>query len=98
MCSDITSSVNKNTIGGYIMTKLTQLPNKLEIIGTLKSKDLEQKTSMNGDEYISGSVIITSKIDNITHDFLVKIFTMNTQRSARTFKGIQTVFNEYKSV
>lgn len=32
------------------MTKLTQLPNKLEIIGILKSKDLELKTSMNGDE------------------------------------------------
>ncbi|MFC5734056.1 hypothetical protein [Cytobacillus gottheilii] len=80
------------------MKNLTQLPNKLEIIGTLRSKDLEQRTSMNGDEYISGSVIITSKIDNVIHDFLVKVFTMNTQRSARTFKGIQAVFNEYKSV
>lgn len=80
------------------MTKLIQLPNRLEITGTLKSKDLEQKTSMNGDEYISGSVIITSKIGNVTHDFLVKVFTMNTQRSVRTFNGIQTVFNEYKSV
>lgn len=75
------------------MAKLTQLPNKMEIICTLKSKDLAQKVSMNGDEYISGSVIITSKIGNVTHDFLVKIFyyeystfSKNFQRNTNCFQ------------
>lgn len=80
------------------MTKLKQLDNKLEIIGTLKSKNLEYRTTMDGRQYITGNIIITSKINDVTHDFMVKVFSMNTQRSFNIFKGIQTVLNEYKSI
>lgn len=76
-------------------TQLRQLQNTVEIIGTLKSKDLEVRTSKKGNQYMSGNLVVQSVVDNKINETRVRVFTM---QSSKLFKGIETVKNEYKSI
>lgn len=75
--------------------QLRQLSNSVEVIGKLKSKELEIKTSKNGNEYITGKLVVLSKIDDKLNETAIKIFIM---KSSKLFKGIETVKNEYKAM
>lgn len=74
---------------------LRQLQNQVEIIGTLKSKDLEVKTTQDGRSYMSGRIVVLSKIRDKVNEQIVKVFIME---STKLFKGIDTVRKEYKSI
>ena len=74
--------------------QLRQLQNSVEIIGTLKTKELEVKTSRAGNQYMSGKIVVVSKVDNIINETPIKVFIMAT---SKLFKGIETVNNEYKA-
>ena len=74
---------------------LRQLQNSVEVVGKLKSKQLEVKTSKKGNEYMSGSLVVTSVIGDKINEQQIKVFIMKT---SKLFKGIETVMNEYKSV
>lgn len=76
-------------------TELRQLQNTVEIVGTLKSKDLEVKTSKAGNKYMSGKLVVASKFDGKINEQIVKVFIM---ASSKLFKGIETVMNEYKTI
>jgi hypothetical protein len=76
-------------------TQLRQLQNNVEVIGTLKSKELEVKTSMAGKDFMSGKLVVQSTIDNKINEQVIKIFIME---SSKLFKGIETVKNEYKTI
>lgn len=75
--------------------ELRQLLNNVEIVGTLKSKDLEVKTSQAGNKYMSGKIVVASKFDGKIQEQVVKIFIM---AKSKLFKGIETVMNEYKTI
>lgn len=75
--------------------QLRQLQNVVEIVGTLKSKELEVKTSRNGNRFIGGRLIIESRFDNKIQELPVKVFVMET---SKLYKGIETVKNEYKTI
>jgi len=75
--------------------ELRQLANQVEIVGTLKSKDLEVKTSKAGNEYMTGTLVVASKFDGKLQEQKVKVFIM---KSSKLFKGIETVKNEYKTI
>ncbi|UDY80679.1 hypothetical protein [Geobacillus phage GR1] len=75
--------------------ELRQLQNNVEIVGTLKSKELEVKTSKKGNRYMSGKLVIVSKFDGKIQEQNVRVFIME---SSKLFKGIETVKNEYKSI
>lgn len=75
--------------------ELRQLQNAVEIVGTLKSKDLEVKVSRAGNPYMAGSLTVMSKINDVINEQVVKVFIM---QSSKLFKGIETVMNEYKSI
>lgn len=75
---------------------LRQLTNTVEIIGTLKSKDIEVKTSKRtGAEYVSGKLEVICKIGNRIHEIPVSVFVM---KSSKLYKGIETVSQQYKSI
>ena len=74
---------------------LRQLQNSVEVVGKLKSKQLEVKTSKKGNEYMSGSLVVASVIGDKINEQQIKVFIM---KSSKLFKGIETVMNEYKSV
>lgn len=76
-------------------TQLRQLANSVEIVGTLKTKELEVKTSRAGNQYMSGKLVVVSKFDNQIHEQSIKVMVMAT---SKLFKGIETVKNEYKSI
>ena len=72
------------------------LSNTVEVIGTLKSKNLEIKTAKNsGKKYMSGQITVLSKSDNKVNEHRINVFMME---SSKLFKGIETVNNEYKSI
>jgi hypothetical protein len=71
------------------------LDNKVQIVGTLKSKDLEVKTSKKGNVYMTGNVVVLSKFDNKAQEIKVSVFMME---KSKLFKGIETVKNEYKTI
>lgn len=75
--------------------ELRQLQNNVEIVGTLKSKDLEVKTSRAGNRYMSGKLVIASKFDGKIQEQIVKVFIME---KSKLFKGIDTVRTEYKTI
>ncbi|MEK5205267.1 hypothetical protein NST55_28925 [Bacillus sp. FSL R10-2789] len=75
--------------------ELRQLSNSVEIVGTLKSKELEVKTSQAGNQYMSGKIVVQSVVDNKINEQTVKVFIM---ASSKLFKGIETVRNEYKTI
>lgn len=75
--------------------ELRQLQNNVQVIGTLKSKDLEVKTSKKGNKYMSGNLVVLSKFDNHVQEIKISVFMME---SSKLFKGIETVKNEYKTI
>lgn len=74
---------------------LPQLQNTVEIIGTLKSIDLEDKTSGNGNPYTRGNVTVVVNEDGKVHEHRVSVMVM---ASSKLHKGIKTVENEYRSI
>lgn len=68
--------------------ELRQLQNNVQVIGTLKSKDLEVKTSKKGNKYMSGNLVVLSKFDNHVQEIKISVFMME---SSKLFKGIETV-------
>jgi hypothetical protein len=76
-------------------TELRQLQNSVEVVGTLKTKELEVKTSKAGNKYMSGKLVVVSKVDNKINEQVIKVFIM---ASTKLFKGIETVMNEYKTI
>lgn len=77
------------------MNQLRQLKNNVEVIGTLKSKELELKSSTDGKKFMSGKLIVQSIIDGKVHDYVIEIFIME---SSKLYRGIETVRNEYKTI
>lgn len=75
--------------------ELRQLQNNVEIVGTLKSKELEVRTSKKGNRYMSGKLVIVCKFDGKIQEQTVRVFMME---SSKIFRGIETVKNEYKSI
>ena len=75
--------------------QLRQLSNTVEIVGTLKTKELEVKTSKAGNQYMSGKLVVLSKVDDKLNETAVKVFIM---ASSKLFKGIEAVKNEYKAI
>lgn len=74
---------------------LRQLQNTVEVIGTLKSKDLKERVSKNGNKYISGDLVVVSKFDNKVQEHKIRVYAAE---SSKLYKGIQTVMNEYKTI
>ncbi|MGE7119733.1 hypothetical protein ACQKIC_05950 [Peribacillus sp. NPDC046944] len=74
---------------------LRQLKNNVEIIGTLKSKELEVKDSAAGKTFISGKLVVQTITDEKVNEHVIKIFVM---KSSNLYKGIETVKNEYKTI
>lgn len=75
---------------------LRQLQNTVEVVGTLKSKDLEVKVAKNsGKRYMSGRIVVASKVDGKLNEQQISVFIME---SSKLFKGIETVKNEYNSI
>lgn len=75
--------------------ELRQLANSVEIVGTLKSKELEVKTSKKGNTYMSGKLVVASEFDGKVNELNIKVFIM---QKSKLFKGIETVKNEYKTI
>lgn len=72
------------------------LSNTVEVVGTLKSKDLEVKVARtSGKKYMSGRITVVSKVDDKINEQQIRVFIME---SSKLFKGIETVKNEYKSI
>ncbi|MED1093262.1 hypothetical protein [Bacillus paramycoides] len=75
--------------------KLRRLENNVEVIGTLKSKDLEVRQSQAGANYITGKVVVQSNINNLINEQVIEVFVM---ASSKLYSGIVTVMNEYKTI
>ncbi|MGH0797640.1 hypothetical protein CN374_16105 [Bacillus cereus] len=75
--------------------KLRRLENNVEVIGTLKSKDLEVRQSQAGVNYITGKLVIQSNINNLINEQVIEVFVM---ASSKLYSGIVTVMDEYKTV
>lgn len=76
------------------MTKLPQLKNSVEIVGTLKSLELENLTSKTGKPYVKGTVTVAAKSEDKIHEHKISVFQMAT---SKLYKGIQTMMREYRS-
>ncbi|WP_144508971.1 hypothetical protein [Bacillus mycoides] len=76
-------------------TKLRRLENNVEVIGTLKSKDLEVRRSEAGANYITGKLVVQSNINNLINEQVIEIFVM---ASSKLYSGVETVTNEYKTI
>jgi hypothetical protein len=75
-------------------SKLRQLQNAVEVIGTLKSKELEEKYSKKGNLMITGKLVVVSKVGDKINEISIKVLVMAT---SKLYKGIKTVMNEYKA-
>lgn len=75
--------------------ELRQLKNAVEVIGTLKSKDIQIKESASGKKFISGRLVIQSLINEKQHEIAIEVFTME---SSKLFKGVKTVMLDYKTI
>lgn len=75
--------------------ELTQLKNAVEVIGTLKSKDIVIKESASGKKFISGRLVVQSLINEKDHEHIIEVFTME---SSKLFKGVETVMLNYKTI
>lgn len=76
-------------------TELRQLENMVEVIGTLKSKTLEVKTSQKGNTYIGGELIVLVKDEDKVNEIKIKVMIMGT---SKLFKGAETVIREYETI
>ncbi|MCM2532142.1 hypothetical protein NDK43_06740 [Neobacillus pocheonensis] len=75
--------------------QLRQLNNNVEVIGTLISKELEIKTSTANKNYITGKLVVQTKIGNRFHEQNIKVFVME---SSKFYRGVLTVMNEYREL
>ena len=73
---------------------LPQMKNNVTVIGLLKSKELEMKTSQAGNDYISGTLTVVVKDKDHVNEIKIKVFIM--KKSQKLYKGIETVLHEYK--
>ena len=72
------------------------LSNTVEVVGTLKSKELEVRVAKkSGKRYMSGKIVVASKVDGKLNEQQIRVFIME---SSKLFKGIETVKNEYSSI
>ncbi|WP_191557796.1 hypothetical protein [Metabacillus idriensis] len=78
-----------------IQTELSQLQNNVEVIGILKSKELELKTSKANKNFISGKLVVQSSMGGKIHENIIEVFVMS---SSKLFKGIETVRDEFKTI
>lgn len=76
-------------------TKLHQLQNNVEVVGVLKSKELDLITTKSGKNFMSGKLVVQSEVDGKINEHLIEVFIAE---SSNLFKGIQTVKNEYKTI
>lgn len=74
---------------------LRQLQNTVEIVGTLKSINLEKKVSKKNNHYVKGNLVVESKTDGKIQETKVEVFIM---KSSKLYKGIETVMREYKAL
>ena len=81
---------------------LEQLKNNVEVIGTLKSLSLEEKTSKNNKEMIIGNVVVEvkdgDKVNNVFMNVLQMKFKKDGVTVQKPFTALQTVMNEYKTI
>lgn len=81
---------------------LEQLKNNVEVIGTLKSLSLEEKTSKNGKEMIIGNVVVEvkdgDKVNNVFMNVLQMKFKKDGVTVQKPFTSLQTVMSEYKTI
>ncbi|MED0667748.1 hypothetical protein P4T04_15595 [Bacillus badius] len=75
--------------------KLQQLQNNVEVIGTLKSKELEVKETLDGRRFMSGKLVVQSIVDGKMNEHNIEVFTAG---SSKLFQGVETVKNEYKTI
>lgn len=76
-------------------TELRRLENNVEIIGTLKSKELELKISQNRKRYISGRLVVQSIVNNKINEYVIEVFTME---SSKLFKCVESVKDNYFTI
>ena len=84
------------------MTTLPQLTNAVEIVGKLKSVNLEKLVSKNGSnkKYIKGSVTVTSEYGGKVHEHRISVFQMEKNKTgavSKLYTGLETIINEYKA-
>lgn len=82
------------------MTKtLPQLAQTVEIVGTLKSLDLEISQAKNGKNagknFVKGKVVVSSEHDNKVHEHQISVFQMET---SKLYKGVMTMMEQYKTI
>ena len=81
------------------MANLREATNNVEVIGTVKKVDLEEKKSKTGKDMIIGSVIIEVKEENKVHNIKLKTFSMKLNKAGEVsglFKGYKKVKDEYQ--
>ena len=75
---------------------LRELKNEVEIVGTLKSKEIEMRTSKRtGKDFVTGKLVVLVEEEDKVHEIPVSVFCM---KSSKLYKGIETVSKEYKSI
>lgn len=81
------------------MADLKEGQNNVEIIGTVKKINIEEKVSKKGKEMIMGDVIIEVKDGNKINNIKVKLLSMKMNKKGEIsglFKGYKTVKDEWK--
>lgn len=81
--------------------ELRQLKNRAEIIGLLKSMNIEEKTSRNGKEMLIGNAVIEVKDGEKVNNIRVNVLQMKHKKNGeimKPFKSLQTVIAEYKTI
>lgn len=79
--------------------ELRETLNIVEIVGTLKEKNLEYYTLDDGRESIRGNVVVEVKEGDKIHNHKIEVFSMKLNQKGNIsglFKGYETVMNEYK--
>lgn len=74
---------------------LRQSRNNLKVVGTLKSIKINEKTSKNGEPFISLDVVVVSKNEDKIRENKISFWT---RRSSKLAAGYITAGNEYKSI
>lgn len=80
---------------------MREMINNLQIVGTLKSKNIEEKVSQAGEEFITGDLIVLVNTPNGVSEVKVDLYskkytkkgTINTK-----YSGYQTINSEYKTI
>lgn len=82
------------------MTELKQLENNVEIVGTLKTLELEDRLSKSGKQMVFGHMVIEVVDGDKTHNHRVDVLEMAKFKSGNEnnkYKNMQKVISEYKS-